>query len=75
MLETMWVGGNVDMTAYNVNDFVIGSTQFKHASVAVPPESSLDEQDYDGIIGRNIMEYYTMYFDYEGHAVYLKPNV
>ncbi len=25
--------------------------------------------------GRNIMEYYTLYFDYEGRAVYLKPNV
>jgi len=22
-----------------------------------------------------VSEYYTMYFDYEGHAVYLKPNV
>lgn len=75
MLETMWVGGNVDMSGYTVNDFVMGSAQFKHASVAVPPETSLDEADYDGIIGCNIMEYYTMYFDYEGHAVYLKPNV
>ncbi len=75
MLETMWVGGNVDMAGYIVNDFAMGSAQFKHASVAVPPETSLEDPDYDGIIGRNIMEYYTMYFDYEGHAVYLKPNV
>jgi len=47
----------------------------RFASIALPPTASNDDPDYDGIIGRNIMEYYVMYFDYEGHAVYLKPNV
>lgn len=74
-LETRWIGGIVDMAAYSVDNFTMGPAQFKHASVAVPPNSSVDDQDYDGIIGRNIMEFYKMYFDYEGHAVYLRPNV
>jgi len=74
-LETMWMGGNVDMAVYGVNDFAMGPAQFKHANIALPPESALDDPDYDGIIGRNIMEYYVMYFDYQGHAVYLRPNV
>jgi len=74
MLETMWLGGNVDMTGYTVNDFVMGATKFKHANIALPPNSSYDDPDYDGIIGRNVMEYYVMYFDYDGRAVYLKPN-
>ena len=74
-LETRWLGGIVDMAAYSVNDFAMGPAQFKHASIALPPTTSVDNPDYDGIIGRNIMEYYKMYFDYEGHAVYLRPNV
>ncbi len=74
-LETRWVGGVVDMATYSVANFAMGPAQFKHASIAVPPNSSVDDQDYDGIIGRNIMEYYKLYFDYEGHAVYLRPNV
>ncbi|HEX5275324.1 MAG TPA: pepsin/retropepsin-like aspartic protease family protein [Candidatus Rubrimentiphilum sp.] len=74
-LETRWLGGIVDMAGYSVDDFAMGPAQFKHASVALPPSGSNFDSDYDGIIGRNIMEYYKMYFDYEGHAVYLRPNV
>jgi hypothetical protein len=75
VVEMLWMGGTVDMAAYTVNDLAFGSTQFKHANVAVPPVSSGDDPQYDGLLGRNVMEYYTMYFDYEGHAVYLKPNI
>ena len=74
VVEMLWMGGTVDMAAYTVNDLAFGSTQFKHANVAVPPASSQDDPQYDGLLGRNVMEYYTMYFDYEGRAVYLKPN-
>lgn len=74
VVEMQWMGGTVDMAGYTVDDLAFGSTQFKHANVVVPPASSADDPQYDGLLGRNIMEYYTMYFDYEGHAVYLKPN-
>lgn len=74
VVEMLWMGGTVDMPAYTVNDLAFGSTQFKHANVAVPPASSQDDPQYDGLLGRNVMQFYTMYFDYEGHAVYLKPN-
>ncbi len=74
-LETRWLGGIVDMAAYSVDNFAMGPAAFKHASIALPPTASDDNPDYDGIIGRNIMEFYKMYFDYEGHAVYLRPNV
>lgn len=75
IFETMWLGGNIDMDVFGVRDFAMGGAQFRQANVAVPPSTSLDFPDYDGIIGRNIMEYYVMYFDYEGHAIYLRPNV
>lgn len=74
VVEILWMGSAVDMAGYTVNDLAFGSTQFKHANVAVPPASTQDDPQYDGLLGRNIMEYYTMYFDYEGRAVYLKPN-
>jgi hypothetical protein len=74
-LETRWLGGIVDMAAYSVDNFAMGPAAFKHASIALPPTTSDDNPDYDGIIGRNIMEFYKMYFDYEGHAVYLRTNV
>lgn len=75
VVEMLWMGGTVDMAAYIVNDLVFGSTQFKHANVAIPPPSPGDDPQFDGLLGRNVMEYYTIYFDYEGHAVYLKPNI
>jgi predicted aspartyl protease len=74
-LETRWVGGIVDMATFLVDNFALGPAQFKHANIALPPTTALDDPDYDGVIGRNIMEFYKMYFDYEGHAVYLRPNV
>ncbi len=74
-LETRWLGGIVDMATFLVDNFALGPAQFKHANIALPPTTALDDPDYDGVIGRNIMEFYKMYFDYEGHAVYLRPNV
>ena len=74
-LEMSWLGSPVDMEAYTVDNVLMGPAQFKHANIALPPETSADNPDYDGVVGRNIMEYYIMYFDYEGHAVYLRPNV
>lgn len=73
-LEERWLGGIVDMAAYRVDNFTLGPAQFEHANIAVPPTSALDDPGYDGSIGRNIMEYYKLYFDYEGHAVYLRAN-
>jgi len=74
LVEMQWIGGVVDMAPYTVNDFALGSTSFKHATILLPPNSSGDDPRYDGIIGRNLMEYYMMYFDYQGHAVYFRPN-
>jgi len=74
-LEERWLGGPVDMTVYTVENFTMGPAQFKHATIALPPATADDNPYYDGSIGRNIMEYYKMYFDYEGRAVYLRPNV
>jgi predicted aspartyl protease len=74
-LETKWFGGIVDMATYLVDDFALGPAQFKHANVAVPPTTALDMPSYDGEIGRNIMQFYKMYFDYQGHAIYLRPNI
>lgn len=73
-LEMNWLGSFVDMNAYLVDNLAMGPAQFKHANVAIPPEASADIPDYDGIVGRNIMQYYVMYFDYEGRAVYLRGN-
>lgn len=69
------IGGTQGMSPYIVDDFALGNAQFKHASVIVPSNDDDDMPEYDGAIGRNVMQYYVMYFDYEGHAIYLKPNV
>ena len=69
-----FLGGHIDLQAYMVQDFAFGGVEFKQAAFLVPVQSTANIADYDGIIGRDVLKYYTLYFDYAGRAIYLKPN-
>jgi hypothetical protein len=47
---------------------------FGAADVYVPTESTFDETDYDGIIGRDVLPAYLIFLDYQTGTIYLKPN-
>jgi hypothetical protein len=78
LLEGEWtstfVGGEVPMKPYLVRDFSFGGITFRQAGILVPQTSTADIGDYDGIIGRDVLQEYTIFLDYGREAIYLMPN-
>lgn len=67
-----FVGGSVPVAQYRIYNLNFGGVLFKNADVIVPQSSLADFEDYDGIIGRDVLIAYTVYFDYAGQAIYVK---
>ncbi len=73
--ELDMVGGTVQAASYDVHDVVFGGIRFKNAGVLVPQTSTAELGAYDGLIGRDMIQNYIIFFDYANHALYLKPNL
>ena len=69
------VGGTMDASVHAVTDFVFGGIRFEHADVVVPSTSTFDISDYDGIIGRDALAAYRVFFDFQNNMVYVKRNI
>jgi predicted aspartyl protease len=69
------VGGAMDATLRDITDFIFGGIDFKSGQVVVPSASTFDITDYDGIIGRNALSVYQLYFDYADRTLWLKSNI
>jgi predicted aspartyl protease len=67
-----FVGGVVPTAKYTIYNLDFGGVMFKNAPVVVPQSSLADFQDYDGILGRDVLVAYDLYFDYAGQAIYAK---
>lgn len=67
-----FVGGDETMSQYTVHDFVFGGVKFGSATLMVPQNSLANIHEYDGIIGRDVLEGYALYFDYGRRAIYAK---
>ncbi len=67
-----FVGGNETMSQYTVHDFIFGGVKFGSATLMVPQNSLADMREYDGIIGRDVLEGYALYFDYGRQAIFAK---
>jgi predicted aspartyl protease len=68
------VGGPMRTQIVNVSDFAFGGALFQTAEVTVPERSTFDIADYDGIIGRDALSVFQLYFDYEDGMIYTKVN-
>ncbi len=69
------VGGEMYTRVRNVNDFIFGGILFRTAQIFEPSQSTFDIADYDGIIGRNALSAFQIFFDYQQHVLYVKPNI
>lgn len=69
------VGGGMNASVRGISDFIFGGIDFKSGQVVVPAASTFDISDYDGIIGRNALSVYQLYFDYPDRTLWVKPNV
>ncbi len=72
------VNGNVAVKTYDVPDFSFGPARFQTGEVLVPAIDpsfgGLDARAYDGIIGRNVLLNYVVYFDYADRLFFMQLN-
>lgn len=74
-LTAQAIGGKIQTTFYNVSDLVFGGARFGVGQVLVPNASStFQDPDYDGIIGRNILQDFVFYLDYNDDVIFIKPQ-
>jgi hypothetical protein len=70
-----FVGGDVKMLPYWIDNFNFGGILYKKIGVFVPQSSTAGVGAYDGIIGRNVLQNYILIFDYADRTLYTKPNL
>jgi predicted aspartyl protease len=73
-IQMNFVGGGVTGKMFYVDDLHFGSTHFERVNAFVPESSTVDLHGYDGIIGRSVLKFYTVYFDYANQQIYLLRN-
>ena len=67
------VGGVVPAQLKRLTDLEFGGIHFGDAAVFVPSSSTFNLSDYDGILGRDVLSQYRLYFDYAKLQLYIKP--
>ncbi len=69
------VGGEMPALVLHLNNFAFGGIMFRSADFIEPVTSTFDIMDYDGVIGRNALSVYQVYFDYVDRILFLKSNI
>jgi predicted aspartyl protease len=67
------IGGTVPARLKQLTDLQFGGIHFGDATVFVPSSSTFNLSDYDGILGRDVLSQYQLFFDYAKHQLYIKP--
>jgi hypothetical protein len=75
VVQTEAVGGEVDAHPYDFDDFIFGGIKYNHGTALVPMTSTFDILDYDGILGRNLLQEYQLYFDYANRTLFMRNNI
>jgi hypothetical protein len=75
IVSTEAIGGDVDTHVYDFDDFIFGGIKFGHGSALVPITSTFDLLDYDGILGRDVLQDYQLYFDYANRTLFMRNNL
>jgi len=68
------VGGVVPAQLKRLTDLRFGGIHFGDAAVFVPSASTFNLSDYDGILGRDVLSQYQLFFDYAKRQLYIKPT-
>lgn len=69
------VGGKVTYRSTQVGPFTFGGQTFaKWLFDATYGAASFETEDYDGLIGQDVLRYFDVYLDYAHQRVYLTPN-
>ena len=69
------VGGRVEYRPVQVGPFVLGAWTFpKWLFTVTQNAASFEFEDYDGLIGQDVMRNFDVYLDYPHGKIYLVPN-
>ncbi|MDQ2865029.1 MAG: pepsin/retropepsin-like aspartic protease family protein [Candidatus Eremiobacteraeota bacterium] len=68
-----FVGGTTGVRRYELSSFVIGDYNVQNVLVAVPSNRKVEDVDYDGLVGRDLLDSFTVIFDYPHGSMYVKP--
>ena len=68
-------GQDVDYRQYTFSRFDFGDLAFADATADVTSGTKFEEIDYDGLLGRNILENFNLVFDYPSGKLYVQSLV
>ncbi|MDE2480646.1 MAG: aspartyl protease family protein [bacterium] len=69
------VGGSVDYRPLQVGPFTFGGSTFDRWLFDVTQNAPTFEiEDYNGLIGQDVLRYYDLYLDYQHGCIYVSPN-
>lgn len=69
------VGGDMAAIILHLSDFTFGGIRFQSADFIEPSGSTFEDPGYDGVIGRNALSVYQVYFDYPDGILFLRQNI
>ncbi|HLI97066.1 MAG TPA: aspartyl protease family protein, partial [Candidatus Baltobacteraceae bacterium] len=68
-------GEGVDFRQYTFSRFDLGDMAFADVSAAVTSGTKFEDIDYDGLLGRNVLDNFNLVFDYPNGKLYLQSLV
>ena len=68
-----FVGGETQTRTYRLSNLDLGDFAVQDVYVAVPLNRKVEDTDYDGLLGRDVLRYFTVIFDYPNKTMYVKP--
>lgn len=68
-------GQGVDFRQYTFDRFDVGDLAFADVAAVVTSGTKFEELDYDGLLGRNILENFNLVFDYPSGKLYVQSLV
>lgn len=68
-------GEGVDFRQYTFSRFDLGALAFADATAIVAQSKAFEDTDYDGLLGRNILQDFNLIFDYPNQKLYVNSMV
>lgn len=68
------IGGENSAEYRALSDLIFGGIHFRAAYAYMPKTADFQPYGYDGLLGRDVLAHYQVFFDYPDGAVYVKPT-
>lgn len=68
-----FIGGETKTHSYRLSNLDLGDYAVGQVLVSVPSNRKVEDETFDGLLGRDILSYFTLIFDYPNATMYLKP--